>query len=373
MTTLSENDLPAPLAGLQYELVGRESVTRLNDFYNEVFGTERPVEICDWKYFGHLADEPTIGLAVEADTGRVVASHPYLKRRLWIGDREIHVFQIADVALDPTYRKGIGLYKNFVTWNQVLAVLRGNYYGYGGLITKANRTLGKRLVGYQDLMQLATWERRLNLRMAVSRRIGTAAASLVDKPSRSFYSRKYKPTQNGITVEPIEDFDDEFDGLWETQKERLQVALVRDRECLHWRYVQNPAEAFRMLEARRGGNLAGYLAMRIWSEGEGQIATVLDLVDCGDPEVARMLLDAASCQATREGVDFLRMAASPSTGVEENFRAHKGWRPAPVGTDYVVFKALPPDLEAYGQAQTAATISQGNRWFYCQGDSDFQE
>lgn len=365
--------LPKALPGLRYELVNQDRAPAINEFVNDVFELQREVVASAWKYFGLQPGLPAVGIAVEENSEEIVAIHPTIVRRLWVRDREVTIFQIADVAVSPQYRRGIALYRSFVSWVQLNGVMQGTYFGYGGLITEENRKIGKRLVGYVDLMQLETFERRLSMRLAAQRRFGRLGASMAHSLSAPLYRSRYKATQWGVDVSAGKGFDARYDQLWARLRDRYKVAIVRDQAVLNWRYSDNPNREFLHLEATRNGELVGYAVVRVWQEGDGKIGTLIDLLDGQEKEVCRALIESATAASVQAGCDFFRFAPCPQSCAFEMIEELGGFRSAPVALDNVVFKVLAPDIKAYGEDEVSLFLSQGDNWYYCQSDSDFQE
>ncbi|KAA3605687.1 MAG: hypothetical protein DWQ01_18825 [Planctomycetota bacterium] len=372
---LTEEDLPKPPPGLRFELWYQDRAAAINDFVNQVFETERSVEGAIWKYF-QVHPEASVGVAIQEEDNTLVGAHPNIIRRLWLDGRELPIFHIADVAISPHYRRGIALYRSFIRHVQVQGVLQGVLFGYGGRITEENRKIGKRLVGYEDLMQLETLERRLSLRMAVSKRVGHALGEAAGAVGSAFYKARYRGSHGSWTVEEAEKvgFGPEYDRLWESLRERHRICLVRDAAVLNWRYSENPASGFHLFEAKnQSGDLSGFLVMRVYSEGDAKLALVLDLQDQGEAAMAQALLEGATAAAVHQGCDFLRFAPCPGSSAAQAVAAAGGFREAPVPRDNVIFKSLAPSAAAYGEQAAAELLAGGGHWYYTQGDSDFLE
>ncbi|HEX9792557.1 MAG TPA: hypothetical protein VGC54_01095 [Planctomycetota bacterium] len=371
---LSPADLPRPIDGLRYEIVSVDAAPRLNAFFNDVFGQQRPDPVAAWKYFGAEPSLPAVAIATEIDGGRIVAMHPSVVRRLWARGQEHRIYQIADVAIAADVRRGIQLYKQFVLWVQWTGVIRHDVlFGYGGLIAPENRKIGKRLVGYQDLFAIPAFDRRLSLRASVRRRLGGLAGATAHAVGAPWSAARHGGRRHGFFVEPFAAFDDTHDALWARLRDRYEVALVRDRAVLDWRYGRNPAGPHRFFAAKRGGELAGWAVLRHWDQDGIRFATLLDCLDGHDPELASALVQAASAEARRAGCDFLRVAPQPGSALARSVASLPGFRPGRALVDHVVFKTLPPDPAAYGAAELARRLEDPARWHYAQGDSDYLE
>ncbi len=91
---------------------------------------------------------------------------------------------------------------------------------------------------------------------------------------------------------PIEDvvevpaFDGRFDCLWERVRDEAAIAVKRDHRYLQWRYVENPAEHYRILACAAGPDLAGFAVFKRY----GDELQVVDLLSAPDPEVGLALI-----------------------------------------------------------------------------------
>ena len=87
---------------------------------------------------------------------------------------------------------------------------------------------------------------------------------------------------DSVSVAPIGEFDDRFDDLWREVSDRHPIALVRDREFLHWRFVEKPAGADAVYGAERNGKLVGYIALRASEMFDLQVGFILDMLAADD-------------------------------------------------------------------------------------------
>jgi len=91
-------------------------------------------------------------------------------------------------------------------------------------------------------------------------------------------------------------FDDEFTRLDESVSGRDAIRGRRHAEDLNWRYRQDPLRRYRVLTARRAGELVGFAVLL----EEGEDAFVVDVFGESMPELGRDLVEAAAHIAKRE-------------------------------------------------------------------------
>lgn len=107
-------------------------------------------------------------------------------------------------------------------------------------------------------------------------------------------------------VEPVEEFDESFDELFEAVADAMPCVAEKDAAFLKWRYgPDSPQAPVTVLEVREEGELLGYVALATTSMG--QDGHVLDLMTLpGHYDVARALLRGAVRFFRRAGVQIIR-------------------------------------------------------------------
>jgi hypothetical protein len=136
------------------------------------------------------------------------------------------------------------------------------------------------------------------------------------------------------------------------------VRGVRSAAYLDWRYARHTMWPHDTLCARRAGGLAGFL---VWRKAEHGTLSIAELVDGGDPGVARALVKALSSLGRKRGASALSvetLARSPSA---ERFRdlgfVKRGDGPGPV--------VYPPP-----GSPLAGDLLDPRHWWFVGGDRD---
>jgi GNAT superfamily N-acetyltransferase len=93
----------------------------------------------------------------------------------------------------------------------------------------------------------------------------------------SLQGRLSLPTPSDDVVES-EGFDARFDRLWKRVKDGYPIITRRDRPYLQWRYVENPAERYRILAHVEDESLLGYAVFKRYQD-ELQIVDILAVQD----------------------------------------------------------------------------------------------
>jgi hypothetical protein len=92
-----------------------------------------------------------------------------------------------------------------------------------------------------------------------------------------------RPRDEGVAV--IEAFPDDFDTLWNRVAADYDIAVVKTRAYLTWRYLDNP-QPYLVLLARDGaGGVAGYLVAARATEGSVPVLRIADYLTVRDDGV----------------------------------------------------------------------------------------
>lgn len=359
-------------AELRFEPLTESNAAAVNDLFQGVFGVERPLEHHRWKFFGNPEGPGIACVAIERSSGSVVGVNAGLNWRFWTAGREVRFLQTCETAIAPRFR-GLRLYRQITGDLAWQAVDRGMVLAYGGRINPAALRLGERYFSFRQLFELATWERRLSLRLALGNRIGRSGA-LTARAIGLIRRPKPAPEEDRYQFKRVDTFDSTFDQLWERYRDGYAVIRVRDAAALNHRYRDCPVGEHRVWLALLNGEARGYVVTRLWEHGGARLATVLDWLDGGDPELLMGLYSRALRDAAMSGCDFFRVAPVPGSSAHTAVSALAGFVPStrePV--DRVVTCLLPLDDPRAPEHAFLVPTLDPSAWHYTQGDSDFHD
>ncbi len=264
----------------------------LFSLYREVFGedlTESSRRRWRWQYLDnpHTApDGPEIWVA--RDGSALLGQYASMPVRLWWAGREWRSSWGMDVFVRSEARgRGVGQIL-FTAWSDHVEVA----LGLG--LTPSSYGLFKKL-RYADVGPVPFFQKVLDAGAVARRRLGPLAGTLagpllalglaVRHPERAL------PGRLDVQVAPIHEFGPEYDRLWERARGSFAMCVRRDAAYLNWKYVRVPNRRYALAEARRGGELVGYVVSRV-AEHEGlRLGWLLDLfADAGDHPAKDALL-----------------------------------------------------------------------------------
>lgn len=174
-----------------------------------------------------------------------------------------------------------------------------------------NGSATARRVGYRDAGEVHRYVRVLSVTPYLERRSGIRYGRLAGAVADVAYSAfmKYTDRLHGDYVVEMESgFDERFDELWNSRKQDLPIAMVRDRQYLNWRFGQCPLRNYTtltLLTADRS-RLAGYAVQYM----DGDCMTLADLLSGPKREDADALITAALIYARGAGARSLSLQGS---------------------------------------------------------------
>jgi hypothetical protein len=166
----------------------------------------------------------------------------------------------------------------------------------------------------------------------------------------------YLPSGKG-TVTEIVDFDERFDLLWDKVKDRYAVMTKRNRQYLHWRYVQNPSEKYRIITCIDHNYLLGYVVFKIYKDE----IQVVDMLTTSDEDVGITLITWIIEVATKEEAVSISLWLNPVHPLHHELE-RLGFRN---GEPVTYFGGL-----ILNPALSENKIYDYRKWYLTMGDSD---
>ena len=173
--------------------------------------------------------------------------------------------------------------------------------------------------GYLDVCKISTLLRVLQPReisQVIKNEQGMVIGTAVNIISRLNLLRFSKTTKilskNDLNIVEEKDFDESYDDFWERVSQYLNIAIIRDRKYLNWRYRDNPVYQYTVYMVRKNDQLLGFTILGSYKEKykAGKILEFLVLPD--QLEAAEMLLAQANNFFAEKSMDIIQcMAQNP--------------------------------------------------------------
>ena len=273
----------------------------LDRMYQEVFGAEAARlnrSRWQWQYKEnpHCPSEgPEIWVAKEG--GEVLGQYASMPVRLKVKDQTVRASWGMDVMVrSSVQRKGVGS-RLFLYWDKnVEASL-----GLG--LSLASYTLFQKLQ-WHDVGPVPCYTRVLDPALLLARRIGSVPAAFVAPFAKALLGltfpargrRAVGTSLEGVEVQPLEGaFEDGFDRLWEKASPGFDFVAERTSNYLEWKYHLAPHVTYEVFQAKRDGEVAGFIVLRVAETGGVRLGLVVDLfAHPDDRTVLDALLDRAA-------------------------------------------------------------------------------
>lgn len=236
------------------------------------FDTSSPADYWKWKYSDDTSKKL---MALAVDGNNIVATFLTQTFQLKICETILHASNGVDVAVDPKYR-GLGLF------NKTRDLIGNHRKTYGlkihvgisdnPIVVKNYEKNSRddpihwpkfpftinRLIRIRDLDE---YLKKNPVDHSIIKKVGYTTLSDVYKiRSRLEYGTK-KPSS--IKLREINHFSYTADEFWENIKESYDFILERKSEYLNWRYCDQRAGNYRIIQAEEGGRVVGYSILRI--------------------------------------------------------------------------------------------------------------
>jgi hypothetical protein len=147
----------------------------------------------------------------------------------------------------------------------------------------------------------------LDFRGLLKHRLGAAGAAVLAPFVSLFFwlvfpERKTRARHTVETRPAVEPFDDAYDALWERVAPHFDFIAERKARYLEWKYRRVPHVNYDVFEAHRGGELSGYIVLRLTKRNGVPLALLVDLLaHPEDKATIGALLDQAFAWARERG------------------------------------------------------------------------
>lgn len=283
----------SPSRKLVSRLFEEQDLEQLPALYRSVWNAETtnydwppmPEEYFRWKLF----DCPGRRLSLSIfDSGKLVGFCGVQNLKNAFRKGEEPCVQLTDMMIEPKYRK-------LVAWKMIARHLwdflfpefmiygytnKSSYRGVTALFNKY-LILKAGLPIYSSVLNAGTF---LKVKRAINLP-GLNFSSMVHK-----LALKVRP--NGeYEINEVSAPTKEYDLFWKNASADLEWGLVKDRQYLDWRFKQCPVESYKIIEARKGGELHGYMVTCLKQEPHYRRGFIADwLVPSGEPGALKALL-----------------------------------------------------------------------------------
>ena len=274
----------------------------LLEIYRRIFGDQKAAarrSSWAWQYEENPQSPQQPVVWVARRNGRAVGQVGSIPVSMWWGDREIRASWGIDYFVAPEAEglgDSIGLMK---AWMQSvdLALVLG--------LAPTSYLICKRL-GFRDLGYVPLFQAVLDPAAIVRHRWGKVAGAVAapfSSASKWVVGHRRGRVPREPVVTPAVEIGDEYDAFWQRARAGFAMCVRRDAAYVRWRYRRAPGKQYDILEARRSGELVGFVVCRHEEYRDIRLGWVVDLFAARSDRVTRDALIANAMSAlSRAGV-----------------------------------------------------------------------
>ena len=294
----------------------------INNLFNSVFNQNRDLREWEWKFRKCPIDaKPFIILA--KDKNKIVGQYASVSYYLKYQDIVVKMTQPVDTIVHEDYRGGVKgvLVKMFLkseeTWRD-----NGIDVSFG-FPNREHHIFGKRLLKYNDLIEMETLFKRLSWRLALKKRMNMPLLIDLAGWMSRFITRvsiaiKKKPIR-GIQYRWLRDFDERIDLFWEKISEQYSLMVKRDFTYLNWRYCKKPNNDYHILQAEKDGNIVGIVIVKYEDKGNARIGFIMECISIKEPHLMENLLRRGLIFLSQNKVDYVLCRLSSADPIRNIF------------------------------------------------------
>jgi len=288
----NEKDLERILSLRKIVLGGMEE-----DKLNPSFWRWQFMEGPDGKAFIYIAE----------DGGRVIGHFADVPRRFSANGSMVLGTLSLDLMVHPDYRRK-GIFAELGR-SAIERVKKAKGLFMMAYPIRKETIHGLKKLGWEVVTELPVIVYPIRFRGIVHRYLPIPLIShFVGGVSRLFYfilcPQKRKGGVEGIEIEEVKEFDDQFDTFSQKALSLSPIMGIRDRNYLNWRYFQHPTRTYTIYRAIKNGKMRGYIILRKVDLLKFSSVVIVDLLAL-DEETLPVLMMKGIEHSEREGVDLL--------------------------------------------------------------------
>ena len=275
---------------------------QLFEIYRRIFGEQKAAarrSSWAWQYEDNPQSPRQPVVWVARRNGRAVGQVGSMPVSMWWGHREIHASWGLDYFVAPE-AEGLGDSITLMrAWMQSvdLALVLG--------LAPTSYLICKRL-GFRDLGYVPLYQAVLDPAAIVRGRWGKVAGAMAAPFSGAamwVVRHRHGRASGDPDVKPAGPIGADYDALWQRARGGFAMCVRRDAAYVRWRYERAPNKQYDILEARRAGELVGFVVSRHEDYRGIRLGWIVDLFAAqGDRATRDALIANVLTAFTRAGV-----------------------------------------------------------------------
>lgn len=235
----------------------------------------------DWLVNRNPMGEPILPVARERDTDMVVGFAMYTPMRMCRDGQQVPALVGINTLVSRAYRRQ-GIHTHMLV--SALEEGRRRHYPFFYAFPNA-RSLPSLIESHHHIVaRVPLLVRPLDIAALAAERVDNGALrwglSAAWAVAGNTLCRPQGPGRPGRGVRVVEDahFDDGYDCFWARVRGKYGLMLARDRTYLQWRFSDVPQRQYRVLSARNGSEVLGYIVLRDAEIRGTRVGLIADLL-----------------------------------------------------------------------------------------------
>ncbi len=257
-----------------------------------------------WKYKDNPAGAGKIWIA-EHD-GKIVGHYAIIPIVAKLVTDTVTISQSVDTMTHPDYRRQ-GLFKTLA--REVYSQAEGNgidivcgFPGANSLPGFIERLDWFNVTAMPLIFKPSNWGNALKLLLKnrLPLKLSSMGGWLLQK---LFYRVRKLPVVEGLTVTQVPCFDERINELWDRVSSQHEIAIMRNKKYLNWRYAI-PGVEYTIYIAEKEGGVHGYVVLRCMPREQAKAGIIFDIL-AESEEIAQCLVAKAVEHCEQEKVDLI--------------------------------------------------------------------
>lgn len=256
-----------------------------------------------WMYRNGPAG-PAIAWIAEAGN-KIVGQNAVSLVRMKIGDQACMGTQGFDIMTHPEYqRQGVLTALRVKTRDNLLK--KGVSITYGVAIHQTD-AIYRRIQSVTVVEEIPTLVKVIDLGKVLKSRYGIPvfAGNLLGNAWERITNRTPPAKNADVEVEQVSSFDEGIDKFWRKASNTKNIMVIKDMKYLNWRYVDKPANEYKIFVAKRQDEITGFIVFKC-ERGVPNRGFIIDLLTLpGEDTVAETLITRAVANLKAEGAAMI--------------------------------------------------------------------
>lgn len=270
--------------------------------YKECFDSNespKTIESIQWQFLENPTNKCFVDIAYDDENKKAAAIYAVSCVEFMIGNTISIGTQSLDTITDIDYR-GKGLFIKLAkdVYNKAIESDASLVYGFPN---------GNSIYGFKNKLQWTVLDPLPFLIKPLKTKYFTNKIKILSfLPNINLSFSKYS-NKSSLLLQEKQSFPEEVDAIWNKFSRNIDVAIVRDKKYLDWRYIQKPNENYKIVHAYGADNqYLGFVIYAVKEKHNGKIGYIMELIyDLDIPKVEHELMDFAVNEIKRKNADCI--------------------------------------------------------------------